>query len=502
MEKNEQKPYLKKTQIKQCLFMMLCLILCILVSQAHATDGDVYAKGTVYNAATYVSHPSYFGHSDKLNVVDLNVGSGSADCNLPLYAPEEGGTVRIIYTNDAGWGNAITWTKGSESLFLAHLSGFGDTGSVDGGIIGYVGTTGDSSSCHLHIESNQGRLLLSGNMIIPEYWYNGPAYTSGGPINGGSDEKPDLIVRDLYLTPHKRTLFTPGESIRIYTRVKNIGEEDVNDDVVIEYYLSDGEKIDSDPDYIGHDDIDYSELTAGHSGYEDKGFSVPADPGIYNVTVCADTENVVSETDENNNCYDPPVVFEVELGNQLPTGNFEYADCDIIKGWVKDPDTTNPINIHIYRDGAAGTGEFIGSTLANGYRGDLPYDDKNHGFTFQMPLKWKDGKSHSIYVYGIDSEGGTNPLLPNSPREIQCAPLMQTVLTVINNIILSPTEKKPGDVNGDQIINTTDAILVLRSYSTNNFDNIDMQTADMNQDGKIGIMDAVYILQLDANFRK
>jgi len=176
----------KKNEYDKILLSLVCCIITLLSANiAKATIGDVYAQGTIYNAATYSSHPSYFGHSDKLNVVDLNVGSGSADCNVPIYAPEPGGTVTKIYINNSGWGNAITWTKGSESIFIAHLSAFENHGSVDGGeVIGYVGSTGNSTSCHLHIESNQGRLVLSGDQIIPEYWYNGPPYTSGGPSTG------------------------------------------------------------------------------------------------------------------------------------------------------------------------------------------------------------------------------------------------------------------------------------------------------------------------------
>jgi uncharacterized protein (TIGR02145 family)/uncharacterized repeat protein (TIGR02543 family) len=174
----------RKIKIGYIIFIILWLLFLSQVVISHATQGDIYAKGTVYNAATYQTHPSYFKHTDKLNVVDLNVGSGSYDCGMELYAPESGGVVTKRYINDSGWGNAITWEKGSVEIFFAHLSQFGATGLVNGGdVIGYVGTTGVSTNCHLHIESNQGRLVLSGNQIVPEFWYNGPAYTSQGPID-------------------------------------------------------------------------------------------------------------------------------------------------------------------------------------------------------------------------------------------------------------------------------------------------------------------------------
>lgn len=109
--------------------------------------------------------------------------------------------------------------------------------------------------------------------------------------------------------------------------------------------------------------------------------------------------------------------------NDPPVGYFDSAGCSSFSGWAKDPDITDPINIHFYVDGPAGTGTFIGGISADVYRGDLPYDDKNHGFSFATPESLKDGQSHQIYVYALDDQGGTNPLLNNSPKSIQCTPV-------------------------------------------------------------------------------
>jgi hypothetical protein len=157
-----------------------------------ATEGDVFAKGTKYKAATYdftnscckgKNHPSRFGHPYSM-VADINVEP--TDCNLPLYAPEDG-TVTID-SSTGGWGKSIMWTNGAETLFLAHLNNFGATGSVDSGkIIGYLGSTGIGTGCHLHIESSLGWLELSGKIVVPTLNPpgNGKQYTSKGPISGG-----------------------------------------------------------------------------------------------------------------------------------------------------------------------------------------------------------------------------------------------------------------------------------------------------------------------------
>ncbi|MDA3897153.1 MAG: zinc dependent phospholipase C family protein [Desulfobacteraceae bacterium] len=129
----------------------------------------------------------------------------------------------------------------------------------------------------------------------------------------GGGANPDLIVRDLYLTDHK-TFFSPGEDFQVYTWVKNIGDGDVDPSqtVRIEYLLSTGKTIDSNPDSIGYDDIDGSELTAGQGGGRDFHFDTPDEMGTYNITVDADTENVVIEDHESNNKYNPPLVLMVD----------------------------------------------------------------------------------------------------------------------------------------------------------------------------------------------
>jgi hypothetical protein len=127
------------------------------------------------------------------------------------------------------------------------------------------------------------------------------------------------------------------------------------------------------------------------------------------------------EEHKSNDCS-TEAVFTVLPKNNAPVGSFDNADCNSLSGWARDPDTTIPISIHFYADGPAGTGVFIGSLLANTYRGDLPYDDKNHGFSFPLPTSLKDNQSHQIYIYAIDSSGGENPLLNNSPKEVNCSP--------------------------------------------------------------------------------
>jgi len=113
--------------------------------------------------------------------------------------------------------------------------------------------------------------------------------------------------------------------------------------------------------------------------------------------------------------------------NNTPIGTHDEVNnsaCST-KGWAYDPDTSSSsISIDIYRDGGAGSGVNLGRFTTNLYRSDINATkgiSGNHGFEVSLPSSLKDGVNHSLYVYAIDSSGvGTNPLLSNSPKTIQC----------------------------------------------------------------------------------
>jgi surface antigen len=234
-------------------------------------------------------------------------------------------------------------------------------------------------------------------------------YPGGGGTSPSPTESPDFTVREVYLGSGNTTFSSCSQfPERIYARIKNKGDGDADKSIRIEYYLSNGEKVDSAPQYIGHDDIDEKDLESGESEWEDKGFNVPTAPGTYNLTVCADTEDRVDEEHESNNCLDPPFVFQVVQCNQLPHGHIDNSSCQYINGWARDPDTTAPIAIHFYANGIDGADwALIGATTADQYRPDVGA----HGFSFQVPEQLLDGSFHSVHVYAIDHAGGPNPLI-------------------------------------------------------------------------------------------
>lgn len=222
------------------------------------------------------------------------------------------------------------------------------------------------------------------------------------------------------------------------------------------YLLSRGEKEDNHHDWvkIGTDTIRDYELSVGQDKWEKEEFTVPDEPGKYNIVACADRialydngHGDVYEEHKSNDCS-TEAVFTVLPKNNAPEGYFDNANCDSLDGWAKDPDTSSSIFIRFYKDGPADTGTYIGSTFADNYRGDLPYDDKEHGFSFALPAALNDGTEHQVYAYAIDDAGGTNTLLTNSPKTVQCgltADQFAAVMSLIENVILAEDSSFPVD---------------------------------------------------------
>lgn len=110
---------------------------------------------------------------------------------------------------------------------------------------------------------------------------------------------------------------------------------------------------------------------------------------------------------------DPPVGFLEEI----------YGNTGLVTGWALDEDLpSRSIMVHFYLDGPAGSGgQFIGFTTANIFRPDVNNAlgvTGNHGFNFIIPNQYRDGNSHLIYVYGIDTGSNDyNAELSDSPQE-------------------------------------------------------------------------------------
>ena len=94
---------------------------------------------------------------------------------------------------------------------------------------------------------------------------------------------------------------------------------------------------------------------------------------------------------------------------RMPVGTVDSISTTIssitVTGWALDPDTANPILVHIYVDGAANP------VIADAARPDVGAAYRKgdrHGYVASVP---SGPGTHQVCVYAIDSSGGTNPLL-------------------------------------------------------------------------------------------
>jgi hypothetical protein len=122
-------------------------------------------------------------------------------------------------------------------------------------------------------------------------------------------------------------------------------------------------------------------------------------------------------------------------GSADPVGHFDSLTCDALTGWAWDPKTPDTsIPVHLYVDSTSPNG-FVGAYSANVYRADVAqqvsHDNGLHGFSIQMPAKFKDGANHVFHIFAINSDSTrSNPELANSGLAITCtAPSTPTPTT-------------------------------------------------------------------------
>ena len=147
------------------------------------------------------------------------------------------------------------------------------------------------------------------------------------------------------------------------------------------------------------------DVAAAYGRGADHGFdaSVPAAPGTH--TVCLYGIDGNGGTNALLDCRGVDVV------NRSPVGVIDDVraagpSAIEVRGWAFDPDITAPIDVHVYVDGVATV-----ALTALVPRPDVDavyHDGVNHGYDVTFAAA---AGSHSVCLYGIDGNGGTNDLL-------------------------------------------------------------------------------------------
>ncbi|MGY4643115.1 hypothetical protein [Cellulomonas sp. URHB0016] len=103
--------------------------------------------------------------------------------------------------------------------------------------------------------------------------------------------------------------------------------------------------------------------------------------------------------------------FGSPTGNRQPLGNIDgtttTAGSITVNGWAFDPDTTDPIHVHVYVDGVW-SGDFAAGAARYDVLAAYPGVGLSHGFSATVGAA---AGTHQVCAYGIDSSGGQNSTL-------------------------------------------------------------------------------------------
>jgi len=158
-----------------------------------------------------------------------------------------------------------------------------------------------------------------------------------------------------------------------------------------------------------------------------------------------------------------------------PIGNFDgIADDNAgnshVRGWTLDPDNPGAqIEAHVYIDGPYPYGKGF-ATIASIPRVDVNVGtgySGNHAFDFVIPAEFRDGNSHSVYVYGIGTTAGNNGFLGSVPISYNSSMFVQAA---VQPVMIGSGQTAGGqclDVTGGSSVPGT-PIQLFRCYGSEN----------------------------------
>ena len=129
--------------------------------------------------------------------------------------------------------------------------------------------------------------------------------------------------------------------------------------------------------------------------------------------------------------------FQCNAGNPAS----KTAQSPVINGWSCDPDDySEPLEVHIYAGGPAGSGARGWPTTANSARNDIAGEcggNANHKFSWPADSSLNNGEPIDLYAYGINiGSGSTNSFLDYSnptASPYQCFPPLTDLKSVCNS---------------------------------------------------------------------
>ncbi|GBC59491.1 hypothetical protein DENIS_0430 [Desulfonema ishimotonii] len=301
---------------------------------------------------------------------------------------------------------------------------------------------------------------------------------------------PDLVIQSPGADP---AATTAGSSLSVSCAVKNQGTAPASAST-LKYYLSADAAFDVGDILMGSDSV--GALPPGQTGVQGTSFSLPvsATPGTWYILFVADADNALGEGNENNNVAQ----CDIEITSSLPdliiqspgadpaatTASSSLSVLCAVKNQGTAPASASTLKYYLSADAAFDSGDILMGSDAVGTLS--PGQTSSQDASFSLPACAMPGTWYVLFVADADnavSEGNEN----NNVASYQ--------------ITVDDPSPAAGDIDGSGGIDLSDAILVLRLMADIPV-NADINTgADVNADHKIGMEEAVYILQEIAGLR-
>ena len=413
----------------------------------------------LFDASAYPDAPDSYveGICDEVATYDLQVDPSSRNVSA-----SSGTTTFTVSRTGAG---AMNWTA-AESIFWLDISGANsgaDTGTIT---IGYHENTGTGSRDGIITVSDPN----AGNSPVTVQ------ITQAAP----SLDPPDLAFQSSGASPSS---LNAGESLTASCTIVNQGGG-AADASTIKYYLSSDSHYDTGDIYLGFGSIDL--LDSGWTISPSRTLTIPSDTasGAWHLLFKTDANNTVDECDESNNTASVQILVTSDTLNWL-TSRAEAISAARAQGktilLIAGRDTCS--NTTYMRDAVCQKVDpSIRETIRNDY----------------IPWYCDVDNSTEWYSYASGLGSFTLPMIcridPDNPDTYIDRTTGVQDTDVFYNRLIDGIVVAKGDLNSNTKLDLGDAILALQVCAGVN---VSVQlAADVNDDNRIGIEEALYVLNM------
>ena len=417
-------------------------------------DGDHFFDTSAYPDApdSYVE-----GICDDVTTYDLQVDPSSRNVSA-----SSGTTTFTVSRTGTG---SMNWTA-TENFYWFYISGPGS------------GT--DSGTITISYDENTSTVGRSGTIHVSDPNANNNPVSVQITQAGASPDPPDLVIQSPGVSPN---MLNPGESLTASCTIVNQGGS-IADASTIKYYLSSDSQYDTGDTYLGSGSID--SISSGWNVSPNRSLTIPSGTalGRWYIVFKADANNTVNESNEFNN-----------------TASIQISVISDTLSWVTSRDEAvsaaraqgKTILLLAGRETCSNT-IYMRDTVCQ--KDDPPIREtiENH----YIPWFCDVDSSTEWYSYASGMDSVTLPLIcridPDNPDAYIDRTTGVQDTDVFYNRLTSGLVVIKGDLNSNAKLDLGDAILALQVCAGSN---VPVQlAADVNDNNRIGMEEALYILNM------